>query len=61
MEVIIKYNKNTQKVTFESDEVSEYSTLFVVETDDEISMRVIHEIKPEALEEPIQYKIETPE
>lgn len=61
MEVTIKYNKNTQKVTFESDGVNEYSALFVTETDDEISMRVIHDIDPEALEEPIQYKTEIPE
>lgn len=61
MEVTIKYNKNTQRVTFESDGANEYSALFVTETDDEISMRVIHDIDPEALEEPIQYKTEIPE
>lgn len=51
MESILKYNKNTQKVTIE-DECCDYVIHAITENDDEIIIRFEHDIKPELLPEP---------
>lgn len=51
MESILKYNKNTQKVTIE-DECCDYVIYAITENDDEIIIRFEHDIKPELLPEP---------
>ncbi len=51
MEAILKYNKNTQRVTIE-DECCDYVVLDIIESDDEVVIRFEHDIKPELLPEP---------
>jgi len=50
MEAILKYNKNTQKVTIE-DECCDYVICDIAENDDEVIIRFDHDIKPELLPE----------
>ena len=51
MAAILKYNKNTQKVTIE-DECCDYVICAITENDDEVVIRFEHDIKPELLPEP---------
>ena len=57
MEAILKYNKNTQKVTIE-DECCDYVICAITENDDEVVIRFEHDIKPELLPEPFFYPTE---
>lgn len=60
MKAILKYNKNTRKVTIE-DERYDYAAFHVTESDDEVIIKFEHDIKPELLPEPFFDQIEPTE
>lgn len=62
MQVRLKYNKNTKKITLEdSEDHAEFSVSLLEDTDKQICFNVFCEINPDFLEEPILFKVQEPE
>lgn len=62
MQVRLKYNKNTRKITLEdSDDYADFSASLLEETDEQICFDVFCDINIDYLEEPILLKFEEPE